>query len=204
MRASMRACLLHGLAVLVATGSLAAVAPAAHAETWHVTDRWHDVQSMDTSGDGPMSTTPRNRSADITALQVHHGTRWVTATLRVRDLTPRDRVVVVSLALPDRVEGYLAAWLVDGEIEAESSLLDGMDFIDCPATASTQPRRGVVRLAVRRDCLGDPEWVRANGSVSAGSERSFDDSRRAFTDVVLGPVRTRTGRVAYGPRIEVG
>ncbi|GAA5144135.1 hypothetical protein GCM10023340_11220 [Nocardioides marinquilinus] len=203
----MRTLLTRGLAALVAAGCLAAVAPAAHAETWRTTDRWHDVRSVDTTSleDRPSVPAPRNRGSDITALQVAHGPRWITVEVSLREVRPRDRIVIVELDLPGRIDATLMTIRTDGQTLTSAWLEEGLSEYDpCRSGSTTLPRAGMVRLSVRRDCLGDPAWVRANALVATGSRESLDDSPRTLLDVALGRPGTHGSPTTYGPRVHVG
>jgi hypothetical protein len=203
---TMRSLLTRGLAALVAAGSLAAVAPAAHAETWRTADRWHDVRAVATRDSDSAVAPARNRTSDITALRVDHGARWVTVTVTLREIAPRDRVVEAQLDLPGAATATIESSRFGGRAVATAGLEvvegDTTSWTRCRATTTVQPRRGVVRMSVRRDCLGDPAWVRANAMALTWSNRSREDSDRLFLDRAIGSSLTKTP--PYGPRVHAG
>ncbi|GAA5144132.1 hypothetical protein GCM10023340_11210 [Nocardioides marinquilinus] len=197
----MRSLLTRGLAALVAAGCLAAVAPAAHAETWRTTDRWHDVHRLGTEDGRIGSPAPRQRAADITALQVDHRSRWLSVTVSLRDVGAHDRIVTVLLDLPGPATGELLAFRSGGTEEAVATLYEPGTGSGCTARTESFPRRGVVRVAVRRDCLGDPAWVRANATVMTGSKGLTERSGRLYLDAALGSIGRTVSDPTYGARV---
>jgi hypothetical protein len=201
----MRSLLARGLAALVVAGCLAAVAPAAHAETWQVRDDRRDVQRYQlSSAEGGPVAARRDRSADIVRMAVRHTRARVTVEVEVRRLFAPAHQVTVDLDLPGRASALVYARRGDGRSEGLAYYTDGRGpgAVRCATRLREMPRRDTVRISVRRACLERPRWVRANATVVTTPSRRLERARRIYVDTVYGAAFQ--GPNEFGPRVYAG
>ncbi|GAA5144141.1 hypothetical protein GCM10023340_11240 [Nocardioides marinquilinus] len=201
----MRSLLTRGLTALVLVGSLAAVAPAAHAETVVVRDARGDVKRFapNTDRDATISRAPRERSADITRLRVTHSFKRIGVGVSVRDLDPAaTQVLDIQLRLPGGDRAFVSASTFDGRWSTFAAAGDAEGFRECQAWTTPRPALDRLVVTIPRRCLNRPDWVRTTVSLATieGNERR----EIAFVDAVHQRIGFGESPLRYGPKVHVG
>jgi hypothetical protein len=170
----------------VLTLSLAAPT-GARADMWYGSDPTSDVmQTVHARDPEPCGTdtvmpTPDDTTHDITQLQVRHGLRTAFITLRLRDLLASGRhFTTVTLRTDGGVFWLDALRFANGHVDFDlvrkprhlpppdecgnvSVLVEGRQCLRL--TGRWDADDDLIRFAVPRSCVGDPEWVSASASV---------------------------------------
>lgn len=194
-----RAAVLTALALLAAP---VATAGTAHAGTWSHQDARGDVMRFSMTDDGETITRdPSDKTTDITRISVNHSARKVTVTLKVRDLTRGDAMVVGRLVTPKSDFSVL----VVRSAEMRMFTLTDQDADEVAVRCrgkkiSLDAALDRIRLTLPRTCLGSPKWVRAGAALVRGDlmsiESSFtvDEALRPGNKAIVGTRPIKVGK----------
>lgn len=215
------------LVVLVTSGLLAAVAPAAHAETWQARDARRDVGTLSHSSEPPPcgtttdGTDPGDELRDLTRVRVDHGSDTITVRLSMRDVGRRETGTSWTIHLLVPAGSFFVDAIRDGRRGKLMTFLAREPHFsppdDCGSSVGTSTGRSCDGLAaavdsrhralditVPRVCLSDPRWVQVGVAVLGGFKGTAEEFTLHSDEWAPPGVQDSGYLPPYGPRVRRG